>query len=166
MAEIAQLKTRFETLRIDRDNLFLYERLLDLDRSIFKPIMRKILDGELDIEDTRPIFSVGFRYAYASDEARRMWLIDSREKLAANVSNRLFDQDRYVKEFEVENVDEVENVKSSVIEAYEARTGETLSASQRAALAVAVEGMMRIDYDAAGSYGRRLSDLSTPGPSS
>lgn len=57
MTHIKYLKEKFDVLPVAESNIHLYERLLDLDLFDFKPIMEAILEGRLDIEDTRQIFT-------------------------------------------------------------------------------------------------------------
>ena len=53
MIHIKELQDKFSNLDVNSKNYVLYERLLLLDISDYKPLMQEILDGRLDIEDTR-----------------------------------------------------------------------------------------------------------------
>lgn len=56
MASISTLKDKFDLLPFSEENIELYNALLNLDISDFKPLMEEILNGRVDIEDTRAIF--------------------------------------------------------------------------------------------------------------
>lgn len=56
MPSIKVLKTKFDELVVNSTNIALYERLLTLDISDYKPLMEEILLGRLGIEDTREVF--------------------------------------------------------------------------------------------------------------
>jgi hypothetical protein len=57
MPHIKELKARFDLLPMDANNFPLYQQLLNLDQSIFVPVMDQILSGRIDIEDLRSFFS-------------------------------------------------------------------------------------------------------------
>ena len=55
MPHISELHAMFKRLDITSKNIALWEALLQLGISTFKPIMNEIISGRLDIEDTRKI---------------------------------------------------------------------------------------------------------------
>jgi hypothetical protein len=56
MESIQSLFKKFKQLPITNENFFLYERLLSLTQIDFFTLISEILQGRLDIEDTRSIF--------------------------------------------------------------------------------------------------------------
>ena len=64
MASISLLKDKFDKLPISNDNIHLYDALLYLDISDFKPVMEEILLGRITIEDTRQLFSTLVNYTW------------------------------------------------------------------------------------------------------
>lgn len=78
MPSISLLKDRFDELPISNDNIHLYDALLYLDISVFKPVMEEILAGRIDIEDTRQLFSILVNYPWMNQNEKPY---DPNEKL-------------------------------------------------------------------------------------
>ena len=114
--DIKLLKFTFDSFDINPSNRFLYERLLDLDRSVYKPLIEKLITKELDIEDTRPIFSLFYDYGFMQKKLNRRQqrykaLINTNSSFINNLRNRIFHQNDYVNETYIEN-DEYEETKN------------------------------------------------------
>lgn len=57
MTSITILKEKFNRLDINENNVALYEKLFSLDHIQYKLLMNEILEGRLDIEHTRSLFT-------------------------------------------------------------------------------------------------------------
>ena len=79
MPSISLLKEKFDKLLISNENIHLYDALLYLDISDFKPVMEEILLGRIDIEDTRQLFSIMVNYPWMNQSDKPY---DPFEKLA------------------------------------------------------------------------------------
>lgn len=93
MPNISELKKEFDKLPMSLENYPLYSNLLFLDISDFKPLMEALLVGNLDIEDTRPIFSpfVNFQWVKPSQNLKdpRIALDSDAEYLASSTVERI-----------------------------------------------------------------------------
>ena len=163
MQSISQLKAKFERLPVDENNWELYENLLALDQSVFKPLMEEILAGRMDIEDTRPIFAKYFpRMAetFRDRVNKKRWLINTTEEFRENLSRRYTEPEKAIREITLRDP-AYEDIKQEMIAAYEAETGETLTESERKALIIAMSETEKIDIDLYGDKTKqiRLSDL-------
>jgi hypothetical protein len=149
MQNVSQLKGYFDRLPVTTENYPLYQRLLDLDRSVFKPLMEEIIAGRLDIEDTRPLFNIHILYVIqnvrtAVSEKRLPRLIQTPQDLKQNLINRAFAPNEVIKEITLPNL-EINDFRMIISEQYAAKTGETLSEREIDALIVAVSGTKEID---------------------
>jgi hypothetical protein len=147
MKNVSDLKRIFDRLPVDTGNYQLYVKLLDLDITVYRPLMEEILNGRLDIEDTRPIFSISLRGIMddadrAADTRPRM--IQTADDLRRNLVNRAFSPNEVIKEITLPNHDE-KDYRMHVAEAYQARTGDWLTESQFSAIMVAVAATRRVD---------------------
>lgn len=163
MQSISQLKAKFERLPVDENNWELYENLIALDQSVFKPLMEEILAGRMDIEDTRPIFAKYFpRMAetFRDRVNKKRWLINTTEEFRENLSRRYTEPEKAIREITLRDP-AYEDIKQEMIAAYEAETGETLTESERKALIIAMSEIEKIDIDLYGDKAKqtRLSDL-------
>ncbi|WP_368880303.1 hypothetical protein [Proteus mirabilis] len=93
MNHIKVLYDNFQKLDINDKNFLLYQRLLDLDISDFKPIMEELLSGRLDIEDTRKILLNDFSSTFNQEEKFNPFLKDSDQLLRNNLLKRLTSND-------------------------------------------------------------------------
>lgn len=163
MLSISELKKKFDLLPVDESNWELYQNLLNLDQSVFKPLMEEILAGRMDIEDTRPIFAKYFpRMAdtYRQRVAEKRMLINDADDLRENVARRYHDPQSAIREVSLTDP-AYEDVRQQMIADYEAETGETLTERQRSALLIAMSETQKTDIDLYSDKQKqtRLSDL-------
>ena len=163
MQSISQLKAKFERLPVDENNWELYENLLALDQSVFKPLMEEILAGRMDIEDTRPIFAKYFpRMAenFRNRVSEKRKLINSTEEFRENLSRRYTNPESAIREITLRDPS-YDDIKQEMIASYEAETGKTLTDSERKALIIAMSETEKIDVDLYDDKSKqtRLSDL-------
>lgn len=149
MKHIKELKAIFDRLPMSIGNLALYTNLLDLDRTVFKPLMEEIIAGRLDIEDTRPIFNINLE-KFRTETVKRLKLINTEADLRSNLSNRVFNPSLVAKEATLSRLD-IEDIRDSLASDYTERTGLTLSKTERDAILVAFNAMKDIDAVYAGS---------------
>lgn len=166
MQNAIELKKLFDKLDVNLNNRKLFENLLDLDRSVFKPLIEKILTGDLDIEDTRPIFSIFLSKPIGENQlASKMFLIDTPSKLLKNVSDRLFNPESFIKEADISNIDQIEETKIQVINSYQQSSGVILTDGEKKALVVAIDAYVKNDITTISkNKQRRFSDKISPGP--
>lgn len=167
--DIKLLKFTFDSFDINPSNRFLYERLLDLDRSVYKPLIEKLITKELDIEDTRPIFSLFYDYGFMQKKLNRRQqrykaLINTNSSFINNLRNRIFHQNDYVNETYIEN-DEYEETKKFVIESYEVTRKEKLTEEEKRKIILALDTMIHVDFRTAGKRAQRIIDSIKPGNS-
>jgi hypothetical protein len=153
---------------MNSENVGLYEKLLELDRSVFTPLMEEILGGRLDIEDTRPVLGITMGAVSVSGgdllEGQRRPLVQTPEDLAANVKARLFAPEEYIREVEVPDRTAADVVAEAVAK-YEERTGTKLSQPQIDALVRAREFVEKTDVGSWGKTGQTiLSARLSPDP--
>jgi hypothetical protein len=163
MQSISQLKAKFEGLPVDENNWELYENLLALDQSVFKPLMEEILAGRMDIEDTRPIFAKYFprmteNFRNRVSEKRK--LINSTEEFRENLSRRYMNPESAIREITLRDP-AYDDIKQEMIAAYETETGKTLTESEKKALIIAMSETEKIDVDLYSNKAKqtRLSDM-------
>ena len=169
MINVSELKQKFDLLPVDKNNWSLYQNLLDLDMSVFKPLMEEILEGRMDIEDTRPIFS---KYmprvvnAVRNEVENKRRLINTEEEFRQNLVRRALTPDEAIKEVRVANP-AYDDIKGVMIDKYEEATGDKLTESQRRAMLIAMEQTQYFDIDLYGNKEKqvRLSDMLSGSPS-
>lgn len=166
MQNSIEIKKLFDRLNINTTNRLLFENLLNLDRTVYKPLIEKILSGELDIEDTRPIFSIFLSKPIGENNTvSKMFLIDSNYKFIKNMSDRIFDPLNFIKELELSNKDQVEETKMKVISDYQKDRNVILTENEKKALIVAIDGFIKNDaMSISKNHQRRFSDSISPGP--
>lgn len=127
MPHISELHAMFKRLDITSKNIALWEALLQLDISTFKPIMNEIISGRLDIEDTRKILPNKLVTSMNKRLDRR--ISDNKDYfdiLANNLMSRINgDGTDIIKENIV--VYNVDHYKLQIAEQYEEETGNKLS---------------------------------------
>jgi hypothetical protein len=156
MQNVSQLKGIFDRLPVTNDNYRLYERLLDLDRSVFKPLMEEIIAGRLDIEDTRPIFNINIQHVKTViDEKRLPRLIQTPQDLKRNLINRAFAPNEVIKEITLPNL-EINDLRMIIAEEYALKHGVQLTDREIEALIVAVNGTKMIDALSGDSKGDQI----------
>lgn len=168
MQNISELKAKFNRLPVNKENWELYQRLLDLDMSVFKPLMEEILEGRMDIEDTRPIFGGRLISAIRSTrfKEKKRKIVETDADLRKNLALRATNPEMAIKEVRLQNR-EYDEAKSAVIESFERDTGRVLTDGERRALAIALDEQEDVDVDLYDSKERqtRLSDMLSGGPS-
>lgn len=169
MSDIKLLKDKFDSFNVNRSNRQLYEKLIDLDRSVYKPLMDKILAGQLDIEDTRPIFS--FFYDFYGENKRLSGrrnilnhIIKTNEMFVRNLRDRLFHPENYVNETYIEN-EEYESIKEFVINSHEEVTKKTMTEEDKQKVILALDTLLQVDFRSAGERSRVIVDSLKPGHS-
>ena len=132
MANISLLKTEFDKLPVDIDNMMLYEALLYLDISDFKPVMEELLTGRIDIEDTRPIFYNTYVSYYWLFEKNRQEIKDVRlsKKVMDTIQNNIIskisgDEKGIIREGII--FPDLTNMKIEIANEYFERTGNKLT---------------------------------------
>jgi hypothetical protein len=143
MIDIRELLSEFNNLNVNLSNIDLYRKLLDLDYSVYKPIILRILDKTLDIEDTRPIFNNVFRKDTTSN---KLFILNSEAAIKRNFSNRVFgvDKDNYIKEVDL-NVVDISSIKENIKTAYFNNTGKTLTDNQLDVMIIAYTTSKHVD---------------------
>ena len=120
MNSIEELKNRFDLLPVDSNNMKLYQKLLHLDISVYKPLMDEILSGRMDIEDTRPIFSSFFsdsKKSFYTSILQKRTLINNADDLKNNLITRLASPEKNIREITLLSSD-YNNIKAEVITKY------------------------------------------------
>jgi hypothetical protein len=139
MQNVSELKGTFDRLPVSTGNYSLYERLLALDQSVFKPLMEEILTGRLDIEDTRPLFNVNIReIVSAAEKISTNKIIQTPDDLRRNLVNRVFSPNDVIKEVTLPRID-IMDLKMQISEQYTAKTGDVLTDAQMQVILVAVD---------------------------
>jgi len=129
MAHIKALHENFSELVITNENIALYQALLELDISTFKPIMNEIISGRIDIEDTRKILSNRLYNDNKYKKTERRLSDDSnyKEVITNNLISRLLgDGKNIIKENIVIN-NNIDHYKQMIAEEYEKEYGIKLS---------------------------------------
>lgn len=130
MPHISELHEMFKKLDITSNNIALWEALLQLDISTFKPIMNEIISGRLDIEDTRKILPNKLVTSMNKRLDRR--ISDNKsyfDILANNLMSRINgDGTDIIKENIV--VYNVDHYKIQIAEQYEKETGNKLTSEE------------------------------------
>jgi hypothetical protein len=166
MANISLLKKKFDLLPIDENNWELYQRLLNLDISVYKPLMEEILDGRLDIEDTRPLFASYLPRTIdnaRNEVSKKRMLINNEDDLKNNLIVRATNPDNVIKEVTIKKQN-YEDTKLLVIEKYETYHEVKLTENQKRVLIIAMDNYENTDIDLYGNKEKqsKLSDkLST-----
>lgn len=88
MTSISILKAQFDALPFSESNIALYELLLTLDISDFKPVIEEILSGRITIEDTRQLFANNVASLWNSNSIK---VLDARatDNISATIKNNL-----------------------------------------------------------------------------
>jgi hypothetical protein len=172
MISIEELKKKFDLLPVSTANWELYQNLLSLDQSVFKPIMEEIIEGRMDIEDTRPIFGKYFPKMVETmrgdlyDAYGKRHLINTPDDLKQNLILRAMAPDRSIREVTLPS-SAYEDIKATILTKYEEETGDTLTDSQKKALLIAFDAFEKTDNDMYANKDRqiRLSDMMSGSPS-
>lgn len=151
MASIKLLKDKFDALVFSETNMVLYEALLRLDISDFKPVMESLLSGEIDIEDTRKIFANDIktdwlgRYIPLSQKDARL-SPDIAETLKSNLVARLSGNgDDIIKENLI--YPDLSDLKRQIADTYAEEYGETLTPAEIEMLLPIVENELYVDMN-------------------
>jgi hypothetical protein len=151
MQNVSELKGTFDRLPVSTGNYSLYERLLALDQSVFKPLMEEILAGRLDIEDTRPLFNVNIRQIVGAETGiSTNKIIQTSDDLRRNLVNRVFSPNEVIKEITLPRID-IMDLKMQIAEQYTAKTGQTLTDAQMQVILVAVDATRDITATSGGN---------------
>lgn len=138
MAHIKSLHDSFTSINITDDNFSLWQKLLDVDISDYKPLMEKLLSGELDIEDTRPLLENIVTTSYESLNKESRLSKDLNQTIKSNLTARLFADGEVIKEnaLFIHNKDDY---KEAIAQKYFEKTGNFLSESAKAKILVIIE---------------------------
>ena len=130
---IRVLKKLFDELPMHPSNMGLYQELLSLDMVEFKPIMEAILDGRIDIEDTRQILRNRFitEFGKLFENPKDPRISRSTEALVQtmkdNITKRLFDNGKDVVKENIGFFRNLDDYKNAVANAYYEETSRHLS---------------------------------------
>ena len=164
VANIKELKAKFDRLPVTPENYKLYEALLDLDRTVFVPLMEEIIEGRLDIEDTRPLVSSSLMIEELPVSEERLPILQTGEDLKKNVAARLFDPTNYIREVQIEDFS-VDGEREAALDAFEERTGIRLTPAQRSAFLASKPRMNRVDVSTSNKDLQiRLTNRLSPDP--
>ena len=163
MLSIENIKKLFDLLPIDDTNRSLYQNLLRLDISVYKPLIEEILEGRMDIEDTRPIFSSYFpssKNSFTKKILEKRRLITSPEEFKQNLITRLVSPEKNIREIVLLS-NEFYEIKREIIEKYEKDNSVSLSSGEKNALFIAYGFYEKTDLDYYGNKEKqtKLSDL-------
>lgn len=133
MKSIKDLLKRFEALDVNLHNIDLWKRLIYSNMSDFKPLMQELLDGNLDIEDTRVILPTNItRFNNPYQAKDRLISDDNPQVLMTNILKRLFPnttKGEVIREAVV-SVKNIDDYKHIIARAYQRLTGRTLTENQ------------------------------------
>ena len=169
MINVSELKKKFDRLPVSKENWELYLNLLSLDQSVYKPLIEEIIEGRMDIEDTRPIFAKYYPKIvdnFRKEVTNKRMLINTPDELKQNLLLRAEAPDQAIKEVSITNFN-YEDVKHDVITAYEQESGSQLTDNERKALLIALNEYEKTDIDLYSDKSKqtRLSDLISGSPS-
>lgn len=147
MKHISALKLQFDRLPVTEANYALYDRLMSLDISVYKPILDEILAGRLDIEDTRPMFNVTINSIVnpVAMGTPLNQLITNAAGLKANLINRVFNKTQVIKEADIGNASMVSTLQQQIADNYFAQTGIQLTTNQISVLVIAVQNTQKLN---------------------
>ena len=130
---IRVLKKLFDELPMHPSNMGLYQELLSLDMVEFKPVMEAILDGRIDIEDTRQILrnrfitELGKLFENPKDPRISRNTEALVQTMKDNITKRLFDNGKDVVKENMGFFRNLDDYKNAVANAYYEETGQHLS---------------------------------------
>lgn len=159
MPHISELHAMFKRLDITSKNIALWEALLQLDISTFKPIMNEIISGRLDIEDTRKILPNKLVTSMNKRLDRR--ISDNKDYfdiLANNLMSRINgDGTDIIKENIV--IYNVDHYKIQIAEQYEKETGNKLSPEEVESILLIADIIAYQELNAANIQGTEAKKL-------
>lgn len=154
MLHIKELKTKFDSLDVNLDNFYLWEKLVNSTYQVYKPIMEKILSGEIDIYDTEELLEVetakkGYKAAISKNDPT---ILETRNHIKNDLLKRIFGKDYpemdIIKEVKtlVANLDDYREL---IAQLYYKKTGAKLSPVQVEKIIPEIEKeiLLQINYE-------------------
>ena len=130
MTSIKILKEKFNRLDINETNIELYEKLFSLNHIQYKLLITEILEGRLDIEHTRPLFSKNLSSKQGITGLPLLSeLHDTIDIIKSNITNKLLKSNEIIFEGDVLTNDL--DLKFKLGERYESETNTVLSDVQK-----------------------------------